>query len=137
MNTVDFSQGLWGVLRVVDPNKDAIFLTRFEPQGTQVVLTGVNTVDPSTGQMADKVDITFGPTSVVVSAPVDKMTGRWQVVTNGAPTTVTVTSGLGGRASSQQYIKPLNPAGPIVSPLIQIKPDQLDRFRPVDSFVKQ
>jgi hypothetical protein len=137
LNTVDFSEGLWGVLRVVDPNKDAIFLTRFEPQGTQVVLTGVNTVNPDTGQMADHVEVTFGPTSVVVSAPVDKMTGRWQAVTNGAPTTVTVTSGLGGRASSQQYIKPLNPAGPIVSPLIQIKPDQLDRFRPVDSFVKQ
>jgi hypothetical protein len=136
MNSVDFMEGLWGVLRVVDPNKDAIFLTRFEPAGSQIVLTGTNTVDPNTGQMADHVQVAFGP-QPGLQVPVDPMTGRWVITANGAPTSVTVTSPLGGSASTTQYIKPLNPAGAVITQPRERKPDQLDRFRPTDEFVKQ
>jgi len=128
----DFFLGQWGLMRVIDPGKDSITITRFESVGNQIVLTGANTVDPETGRMADAVSISFGPqTSPEIMAKVDPLTGRWQVATEvaGPPTTVKVTSPLHGTASADKYVnrQNLKPVVPIPIP-VQNKTDQLDRF---------
>jgi manganese oxidase len=75
----DFFNGLWGVLRVGEPGKDVVTVISF-PQVdvanvTKPVIAGTTTVNPSTGTLADEVEISSGGTSKRVK--IDPSTGMW------------------------------------------------------------
>ncbi|HEU4390706.1 MAG TPA: hypothetical protein VFV34_23075, partial [Blastocatellia bacterium] len=108
---VDFQDGIWGILRVGEPGKDIVTITKFAPQtsGGPATLTGTNTVNPSTGQMADSVTVADASTGTVIGTfPVDKMTGAWPaggtaITIPASVTSIRVTSSLGGVAVAPTY----------------------------------
>jgi len=75
----DFFAGLWGLLRVGEPGKDVVTVTSFPQVGvanvTKHLIAGTTTVNPSTGTLADEVEITSGHTSKRVK--IDPNTGMW------------------------------------------------------------
>jgi hypothetical protein len=83
----DFFAGMWGVLRVGEPGKDVVTVTSFPQVGlanvTKPLIAGTTTVNPSTGTLADKVEIASGGTSKVVT--IDPSTGMWTLA--GVPLT--------------------------------------------------
>jgi hypothetical protein len=121
---VDFQDGIWGILRVGEPGKDIVTITTFAPQtsGGAATLAGTNTVNPSTGQMADSVTVTNASTGAAIGTfPVDKMTGAWPaggatITIPASVTSVRVTSSLGGVAVAPAYTQqvgvPAAPASP-------------------------
>jgi len=77
----DFMNGLWGLFRVSEPGKEAVVVTSFPKPGEMnlpsngAMISGVNSVDPNTGQMATYNMITGSGFSQ--RADVDPLTGGW------------------------------------------------------------
>jgi hypothetical protein len=99
----DFQFGLWGILRVGRADQDTVTITSF----SNTMVTGHNTVNPDTGQMADKVMLFSGtgatPTQIG-TATVDKMRGTWSFTGINLRPPLTVKSTLGGGAMAEQLI---------------------------------
>jgi hypothetical protein len=77
----DFFAGMWGLLRVGEPGKDVVTVTRYPQVGvnnvTRPLIAGTTTVNPSTGTLADEVEITSGSTSKRVK--IDPGSGMWSL----------------------------------------------------------
>lgn len=111
----DVMQGMWGLLRVGEPMQDIVKVIRFEQAAAAcgtggadcVIVSGVNSVNTDTGEMAKQVTISAvqGSTeSPLGTAPVDPLSGAWQLQVSVAtvPTSVKVVSDGGGSAATGQ-----------------------------------
>jgi hypothetical protein len=113
-----FEGGIWGVMRVGEPNSDIVAIAHASSNSGQgYIISGSNTVNPNNGKMAANVTITANvtvpgtnaPKPVSCTVPVDPVTGHWDtsgclpaqqgalVVDAARP--VNVVSAGGGRAS--------------------------------------
>lgn len=155
----DYLLGMWGIVRVGTPGQDVVTLNQFcqmtPPQGAQLSIQGVNTVNPANHHMATSVTIFSGTGSSLTqigTAAVDRMTGAWSFAKaiNPVPTAITVKSQQGGAATASAPICPISqnwngvigkPASAAPAPAAQPqgKPlpartspnkDEVDRFRP-------
>jgi hypothetical protein len=134
----DFLNGLWGVVRVGAPGKDAVTLTTFcaPPRLTPFTVAGVNTVNMTNHHMAATVTITGPGLPAGSTAKVDPMTGTWSFTSNAIttlPASVTVTSAQGGTVTANAAVCPIlqlrttTPA-PTATPKTSVEP--VDRFKP-------
>ncbi len=136
----DFMFGLWGVLRVGEPGKDIVTMTSFGPLAGKVVITGVNTVNPDNGQMAEEVTIHSGtgPDGPVLgTAKVDRMTGMWSFTGTNIAAPITAVSSQGGSVVATAFIQrifDLNPA-PAVVPVLPS--DEIFRFKPKPRVIRE
>jgi hypothetical protein len=83
----EFQFGIWGVMRVGEPGSDIVTIARAsnDKRGWGYTISGVNTVNPSTGKMAANVTITasvIAPNTrnakpVTCTVPVDRVSGQW------------------------------------------------------------
>jgi hypothetical protein len=146
----EFQGGLWGLLRVGEPGKDIVTVTRFGQSDGKVVITGVNTVNPANGQMAGQVTLFTGTgpqQTQIGNAPVDKLTGAWTFSASNIITPpLTVKSDLGGVTVAPRFIE----AGPAPSvtavsaistaaPAPKLPPgsdDEIQRFKPQPRLVR-
>jgi len=107
-----FQFGMWGLLRVGEAGKDAVTITRISyPIGGKVLITGTNTVNPSTGRMAGEVTVfntTGGAMTELGKVDVDPRTGAWPMSGNpfsapGNVRSILVRSAGGGEARATNY----------------------------------
>ena len=108
----DFVFGMWGLMRVGDPDKDICRVTRYQQVETvggnnRIIVAGANTVNTDTGEMAKQVEIFAGVDSgktKLGTADVDPLTGTWvaEFTVTTLPEQITVVSPLGGMAVSGQ-----------------------------------
>ena len=111
----DFVFGMWGLLRVGDPDKDICRVTRYQQLEIvggidRIIIAGSNTVNTGTGEMAKQVDIFAGVDSgktKLGTADVDPLTGVWvaEFTVTTVPDQITVVSPLGGMAVRGQISK--------------------------------
>jgi hypothetical protein len=83
----EFQFGIWGVMRVGEPESDIVTITRAtnDRRGWGYAIRGVNTVNPNNGKMAKEVVITanvIAPDAkesqpVQCTAPVHAVSGEW------------------------------------------------------------
>ena len=104
----DFMGGMWGLVRVGDAGKDIVRVTLYEQvtptpgsSKSRILVTGVNTVNTSSGKMAGTVTVFAGQgtgKTRIADVPVDPMSGTWQLEADVAnvPPQVTVVSAEGG-----------------------------------------
>ncbi|HEX7155096.1 MAG TPA: hypothetical protein VF618_26735 [Thermoanaerobaculia bacterium] len=84
----DFLFGLWGVMRVGEPGKDVVTVTRFPSGGGMIA--GNASVNPSTGTLADFVEVQSGSSTQRVA--VDRRSGAWTYSKAGLQPPVKITS---------------------------------------------
>jgi hypothetical protein len=81
-----FEDGVWGVMRVGEPNSDIVAIAHASNNSGQgFIISGSNTVNPNNGKMAANVTITANvtvpgtnaPKPVNCTVPVDPVTGHW------------------------------------------------------------
>jgi hypothetical protein len=106
----DFQFGMWGLLRVGDAanatgaGRDTMVITRFEPvANNRIMITGVNTVNPTNGQMATTVSVFSGDDTTgqkLGDALVDPMRGTWSLQVASTANRITATSNQNGTVHS-------------------------------------
>jgi len=97
----DVAQGVWGIFRVSAPGKDAVVITSAQPAGGQTTVTGVNTVNPSSGTFAATVQLFAGAAcsgTPIGSAQVNQLQGNWSATVSSAtpPAQICALSSDGG-----------------------------------------
>jgi hypothetical protein len=125
----EFQFGIWGVMRVGEPGSDIVTVTRVanDKRGWGYIISGVNTVNPSSGKMAANVTITasvIAPNTrnakpVTCTVPVDRVTGEWNtdqcqfaaqgVLVVGAGRPITVVSEERGRVAVNGFVPSVAP----------------------------
>jgi hypothetical protein len=146
----DFMNGMWGLFRVSDPDKEAVVVTNFPKPGEMnlpadgAMIEGVNSVDPNTGKMATYNEITGSGFSQ--KADVDPLTGAWKLKNQSLKPPVKVTAfhcaGTNctplGSIDAPGYIPvilqnafaiPNLPAGGMLVQSVPIDTHEVDRFR--------
>ncbi len=129
----EFENGIWGVMRVGEPGSDIVTISRAsnDRRGWGYLVAGTNTVNPSTGKMANEVTITANviapnakdPTPTTCTVAVHPVSGEWSterncpeaaqgnlVVDRTRP--ITVVSTERGRAAVAGYIPSELPSRP-------------------------
>ena len=108
----DFMDGMWGLVRVGEGGQDIVRVTRYQQvtptpgsSKPRILVTGANTVNTSTGQMAPTVTVFAGTgasKTKIADATVDSMSGTWQLESDVAsvPATITVVSAGGGSVTA-------------------------------------
>jgi hypothetical protein len=130
----DFQNGMWGLVRVGEPNKDVITTTTYCSSPTNVI-AGTTTINPLNNQMASTVTIT-GSGLTIPAVPVNPSTGQWSY-TGTLPGTlppITVTSAQGGTQTVAELcpIQSQPAPAPSATPSSVKAPtsNDVDRFRP-------
>jgi hypothetical protein len=130
----EFQNGMWGLVRVGEPNKDVVTTTTY-CSSTPQAIAGTTTINPANNQMASTVTIT-GSGLTIPPVPVNPSTGQWSYTGSlpGTLPTIIVTSAQGGT----QTVAELCPIQSQPAPAPAAKPstikapkaDDVDRFRP-------
>jgi len=130
----DFLNGMWGVVRVAAPGRDAVTLTTFcaPPAVPQFTIAGVNSVNMGNHHLAAKVTIS-GPGIPKSTIPVDPITGRWIFTSANIttlPASVTVTSAQGGTTTLNTAACPILQLQAPRTAAPERTAEPVDRFRP-------
>jgi plastocyanin len=106
----DFLFGMWGLMRVGEEHKDIVRVTRFEEVepaggGKRIIVTGINTVNTDTGEMAPQVDVFSGTgpgKTKLGTVQLNQQNGMWSAEFSVAalPSQITIISPLGGEVVS-------------------------------------
>jgi hypothetical protein len=135
----DYRAGLWGILRVGEENADVVTVTALaESEDGGFTMSGINSVNPVSQEMAPTVSIADSTGSTLGTAEVDPKTGRWSFEGDAPPAfPLRVTSAQNGQTVALNFIVMPTGREPVPRRVLEAVPqlkrqdqEEMSRFLP-------